>query len=200
MCKSQKCCLNCQRKHHTSLCSGKPSQKPITETTQDQPREPSSVHATITPITPASINSTNINMSGTTCLLITLIAMVGSEQFKAEANIQFDEGAQRSFIRQDLVRQLPIKPTRKENVCLSAFGATTPAVRQLDVVTLTLMTDTNEQLTLEALVVPEIATPFQNHLPSIVPNLQYLKGLKLAHPVTANEQFDISLLIRVDYY
>ena len=64
----------------------------------------------------------------------------------------------------------------------------------------TLMTDTNEQLTLEALVVPEIATPFQNHLPSIVPNLQYLKGLKLAHPVTANEQFDISLLIGVDYY
>ena len=31
-------------------------------------------------------------------------------------------------------------------------------------------------------------------------NLQYLKGLKLAHPVTANEQFDISLLIRIDYY
>ena len=62
------------------------------------------------------------------------------------------------------------------------------------------MTDTNEQLTLEALVVSEIATPFQNHLPSIVPNLQYLKGLKLAHPVTANEQFDISLLIGVDYY
>ena len=100
-------------------------------------------------------NSTNINMSGTTCLLKTAIAMVGSEQFKAEANILFDEGAQRSFIRQDLVRQLQIKPTQKENVCLSAFGATTPAVRQLDVVTLTLMTDTNEQLTLEALVVPE---------------------------------------------
>ena len=158
------------------------------------------VHATITPITPASINSTNINMSGTTCLLKTAIAMVGSEQFKAEANILFDEGAQRSFIRQNLVRQLQIKPTREENVCLSAFGATTPAVRQLDVVTLTLMTDTNERLTLEALVVPEIATPFQNHLPSIVPNLQYLKGLKLAHPVTANEQFDISLLIGVDYY
>ena len=33
-----------------------------------------------------------------------------------------------------------------------------------------------------------------------MPNLQYLKGLKLAHPVTANEQFDISLLIGVDYY
>ena len=124
--------------------------------------------------------------------------MVGSEQFKSEANILFDEGAQRSFIRQDLVRQLQIKPTRKENVCLSAFGATTLAVRQLNVVTLTLMTDTNEQLTLEALVVPEIATPFQNNLPSIVPNLHYLKGLKLAHPVTANEQFDISLLIGVE--
>ena len=64
MSKSQKRCLTCQRKHHTSLCSGKPSQKPITETTQDQSREPSSVHATVTPITPASINSTNINMSG----------------------------------------------------------------------------------------------------------------------------------------
>ena len=103
-------------------------------------------------------------MSGTTCLLKTAIAMVGSEQFKAEANILFDEGAQRSIIRQNLVRQLQIKPTREENVCLSAFGATTPAVRQLDVVTLTLMTDTNERLTLEALVVP-VEHPFKTIFP-----------------------------------
>ena len=90
MCKSQKRCLTCQKKHHTSLCSVKPSQKPISETTQDQSREPSSVHITVTPITPASIKSTHINTSGTTCLLKTAITTVGSEQFKVEANILFN--------------------------------------------------------------------------------------------------------------
>ena len=49
-------------------------------------------------------------------------------------------------------------------------------------------------------MVPDIATPIQNHLPSIVPDLKYLKGLKLAHPVSSDERFEISLLIGVDYY
>ena len=125
VCKSQERCLTCQRKHHTSLCSGKHNRRPITETNQDQSKGPSSVHATVTPITPVSINSTNINTPGTTCLLKTAIATVGSAKFKTEANILFDEGAQRSFVRQDLVKQLQIEPTRKENVCLSAFRSTT---------------------------------------------------------------------------
>jgi hypothetical protein len=99
-----------------------------------------------------------------------------------------------------LVKQLQLSPTRKDTIGLSAFGATTPAIRQLEVVTIELVTESNDTVSLDALVVPKIATPLQNHLPSIRPNLHYLNGLKLAHPVTSETRFEISLLIGADYY
>ena len=149
---------------------------------------------------PASSTSVDTNMVGITCLLKTAIAPVRSPQFTAEAHILFDEGAQRSFITQDLVNQLQLKPTRKDIIGLSTFGVTTPAIRQLDVVTVELVTESNQTVSLDALVVPKIATPLQNHLPSIVPNPPYLAGLKLAHQVTSESRFEISLLIGADYY
>ena len=149
---------------------------------------------------PASSTSVDTNMVGITCLLKTAIAPVRSPQFTAEAHILFDEGAQRSFITQDLVNQLQLKPTRKDIIGLSTFGVTTPAIRQLDVVTVELVTESNQTVSLDALVVPKIATPFQNHLLSIVPNCPYLAGLKLAHPVTSESGFEISHLIGADYY
>lgn len=139
-------------------------------------------------------------MVNTTCLLKTAIAPVRGQHFTIEANNLFDEGAQRSFITQDLVDQLQLNPTRKDTIGLSAFGATTPAIRQLDVVTVELVTETNETIALDVLVVPKIATPLQNHLPSVMPNLHYLAGLKLAHPLTSDTHFEISLLIGADYY
>ncbi len=99
-----------------------------------------------------------------------------------------------------MVKQLQLSPTRKDTIGLPAFGATTPAIRQLEVVTIELVTESNDTVSLDALVVPKIATPLQNHVPSIRPNLHYLNGLKLAHPVTSDTRFEISLLIRADYY
>ena len=37
-------------------------------------------------------------------------------------------------------------------------------------------------------------------MPPEVTKLKYLKGLKLAHPVTQDGEFDISLLIGADHY
>ena len=119
---------------------------------------------------------------------------VGSPLYTTEANVLFDEGAQRSFITQDLVNKLQFNTTRK------VFGTTAPAIRELEVVTIELVTKSNETVSLDALVVPQIATALQNHLPSIRPNLRYLDGLKVAHSVTSDTQFEISLLIGVDYY
>jgi hypothetical protein len=48
--------------------------------------------------------------------------------------------------------------------------------------------------------VPKIATPLQNHLRTNIRNIPYLKGIPLAHPVTTEENFEISLLLGADNY
>ena len=50
------------------------------------------------------------------------------------------------------------------------------------------------------LIVPDIAIPLRNTTNEQVRQLPYLKGLSLAHPVTTNENFRISLLIGTDHY
>ena len=47
---------------------------------------------------------------------------------------------------------------------------------------------------------PTIATPIQSIVESDVSQLSYLRGIPLAHPVTTEQQFQISLLIGAEYY
>ena len=54
---------------------------------------------------------------------------------------------------------------------------------------------------LSVLVVPKIAAPLQCITSSKLQELPYLRDLTLAHPIMKRDsQFDISLLIGVDYY
>ena len=50
------------------------------------------------------------------------------------------------------------------------------------------------------LVVPHIATPLQNAVTFDVADLPHLKKLPLAHPISTNKEFDISLLVGADHY
>ena len=57
-----------------------------------------------------------------------------------------------------------------------------------------------DQIPISALIVPRIAPPLQNSVHTSLKNIPHLKGLHLAHPVTENENFEISVLIGADYY
>ncbi|XP_052777853.1 uncharacterized protein LOC128215181 [Mya arenaria] len=65
--------------------------------------------------------------------------------------------------------------------------------------TVNLLTDRDEKIEIDVLIVPTIAVPLSN-IQKEVKSLSYLRGLKLAHPVTDAESFDISLLIGADSY
>ena len=54
--------------------------------------------------------------------------------------------------------------------------------------------------TISVLIVPTIATPLKGTAKSEITQLPYLRGLPLAHPVTTDNDFKISLLIGADYY
>jgi len=125
-------------------------------------------------------------------LLKTAIGQVSSGNFTTEANILFDEGAQRPFITEWLANELHLKETGVKTVHVAAFGDSSQRVRTMRTATVLIITDRKEQVPIEVLITPTIAAPLQN-LQRDASRLTYLRGLKLAHPITSDQMFNISL-------
>ena len=156
-------------------------------------------------ITPTSANfqsnTSNLGVSKTTtCLLKTAIATVSARGRHTKANILFDEGAQRSFVSQKLSALLKLQPRNTENICIAGFGAEYPSNQLLGTANVNVQSLTGEQIPLSALIVPHIATPLHNSFQACVKKIPHLQGLVLAHFVTREENFEISLLIGADHY
>jgi hypothetical protein len=132
--------------------------------------------------------------------LKTAIANVSTGQLHCDANILLDEGAQRSYITTDLANQLGVMSSQTEEIALSAFGAQISARRHLPLATVYIIIRTGEQIPLQVLVVEEIATPLQIPPRQHINDMSHLKNLTLAHPITAQEDFRISLHIGTDHY
>ena len=81
-----------------------------------------------------------------------------------------------------------------------SFGSTCPSSCTLNTVIVNLLTKSGESLQLSVLVVPSIATPLQNTCRVSVANFTYLHDLQLAHPITSEREFNISLLVGADNY
>ena len=125
----------------------------------------------------------------TTCLLKTAVAPIIAGNNKTKANILFDEGAQRSFISIDMVKELGISPTSTTDISLASFGSASRLHQKLGVTTVEIKTVTGELIPISTLIVPTIAAPIQNAVPVSVNTMPRLRGLKLAHPVTSNNTF-----------
>ena len=186
-------CHTCKGKHHTSLCTeglAKPEPKPDNTTGNKNPPG-TVVHTTMTPIAQLSVPSNTVT------LLKTAVATIRNQTTCCEANILFNEGAQRSFITQDLANQL--QPTNREFISVSGFGAQTSPTRSLESTVTNLKTSNNVEIPLQVLSVERIATPLHLHSCHNI-KIPYLKGIQLARPVTSDEDFEISLLVGADQY
>ena len=104
------------------------------------------------------------------------------------------------MITQTLANQLGIPLTETESISLSAFGAQPSSSRYLPVATINVVTTHGEKIPLRVLVVEKIATPLQNNLCRQIQDMPHLWGLRLAHPITSDEHFAISLLIGAEHY
>ena len=201
-CNSKNRCRKCGSKHHTSICSDKPSNSAsnTVSTTENTALQPESLAQPPANTTSNASLTTLAPARNSTCKLKTVIATVVGAGSQSEANVLFDEGSQRSFLTEKLVSELALTPHKSEHISLSSFGADRPLYKQMDAVLFQIRTTTGELVQLSALVVPKIATPISNPLDTNVLQLPHLQGLPLAHPVTAAENFEISLLIGADYY
>ena len=196
-CISRYRCKRCKKKHHTSLCNGEPN-KPSDREGNDQKgqvRPTSVVHTTLTPA-----SCCNPPYDNTVCLLKTAVAPIYAGDTKKQANILFDEGAQRSFISAEMATELNIIPATTEGLALASFGTDSATYQQLGVATVKVETNSGELIPVSVLIVPFIAAPIQNSVCASVNSMPHLRGLKLAHPVPADKDFTISLLIGTDHY
>ena len=222
-CNSKNRCRKCHKKHHTSLCNEKdneqtkrPEQKGNSEKTpeekhaqfniskQSQPEGQSSTKVDPSSQTkPANTLCTTLSdhyYPGKQTILKTAITSLESRSASATAHILFDEGAQRSFITRELANKLDLSPERSETLNLSVFGGSTTTVKQVDIATVYIRSDSNERIPIQVVIIPTIAAPQNNFLTADIRSLPHLRDLKLAHPVTSDDQFQISPLIGADHY
>ena len=86
--------------------------------------------------------------------------MVGSSaRISLEGNILFDEGAQRSFISQDMVAKLNLQPTNMESISLASFGSTAAIHTNLSTGVIQTQTVTGDKIPISGLITPKIAPP-----------------------------------------
>ena len=57
-----------------------------------------------------------------------------------------------------------------------------------------------DKIPISVLVVPRIAPPIQKSMHASLMHLPHIMGIKLAHPFTDDENFELSILIGADYY
>ncbi|XP_048577424.1 uncharacterized protein LOC116610191 [Nematostella vectensis] len=194
-CTSKFRCRQCGGKRHTTICERDKGQGPPPGNKEPPPQaDPSqSVHTTLAPAHPYGIPHEY------PILLKTAVSHVRVGNTSREVNILLDEGAQRSFITKKLADELGAKPISRENISMSAFGATENSLRKLEVTNVEVISEQGDRIPLRVLVVPHIATPLQCKHHTDVSNIPDLKGFKLAHPVSSGN-FEINLLIGADHY
>ena len=187
-------CRKCNGKHRTNICTDANKVSDSSNHTANSAQPPTNNTTTLTTLIPSQLTR------NATCLLKTAIATIVGTDIQTEANVLFDEGSQRSFITVNLAKELAVEPYKSEHISLSSFGAARPLYKMMDTVLIHVKTLTGELVPLSALVVPTIATPINTPLEVNALQLPYLRGLTLAHPITAAENFEILLLVGADFY
>ncbi|CAC5425528.1 unnamed protein product [Mytilus coruscus] len=85
-------------------------------------------------------------------LLKTAIAPITYDKTQfTSANILFDEGAQRSFITQEMADLLNLRPHKKEAITISGFGESNKKVRNLQIATIYLKVTVRAKLLIQTL-------------------------------------------------
>ena len=208
-CNSKFRCKICKHKHHTSLCepitdASKPNDKSNTEAKTTNPstqtNQPPQTSMTMAPVSYDSQSNKCPPTTHTISLLKTAIAPISANGSRIQGNILFDDGSQRSFITEEVATKLNLKPFSTELIAVAPFGAEYTSSQRLSVACVCVETESGERIPITVLIVPFIAAPLQNSVRASINSFQYLKGLKLAHPVTNDNNFQISVLIGADFY
>ena len=174
-CNSRFTCRECKKRHHSSLFRCFPADsRPPQATPQPPPvNQPATTEQTSGLTTLASTPPTALYTS--VCLLKTAIAEVSSYTTTTEGHILFDEGAQRSFITQQLADELHLQPTSHETISVSSFGAQVSPSRTLAVASMFVHALNGTCIQISVLIVPKLAAPIRNSVHAHLHAIPYLQ-------------------------
>ncbi|XP_064638310.1 uncharacterized protein LOC135494325 [Lineus longissimus] len=214
-CKSTSTCRVCRRRHHTSLCKSNVNGNSNDRRSRDTPvnKGSSPTHSKDTPTHEGTsqnakahvktVSTENIlSADSGSVLLMTAVADISATGDDAEScTFLFDGGATRTFVTQETVAKLNLPIVGQESVNLEVFGRNSSEAKICDKVNFQVHTSNNGTVVIRvALVVPVITAPVKNRINPSLLRLTHLHGLRLAHPLSNENPFDISILIGSDFY
>ena len=130
------------------------------------------------------------------CLLETAITPVISDGIRINANILFDERAQRSFICSELIRKFQLISDTNIQIAFSSFVANSPLLDIRDQI----QTFNSDCISVSILIVPHISMPLQNSCTVKLDKLPHLGRLKIENPISHEPEFSVLILIGADHY
>ena len=177
-------CRNChQGRHHALFCPGR---------NQDSTKSSNTKAAPV--ISTVESGGGELNNGA----IPTAKAVVGGASNKVDSRVFFDLGAQRTFIRSDLVRQLNLKPTGTAELTIDGFTGPWPK-RRYDVVSVVVSIG-DKSRTVNAVVIDRL--PDGIYTEGLGNTIKYLrnKGLKMADTtLTEDSVLRIGILMGTDY-
>ena len=166
-CRSRFTCRKCNKKHHSSLCDDNKKREWGNATTSTSKTQEATTAISTVDIednntsTEVLYTSSSEIQQRTDVLLKTAIAPIWNCQRTASANILLDEGSHKSFISEELAKELNSKPRGTSTISLATFGDMSRNIRNLHTAVVELETQNGDKIQIEVLIVPNIAAPLQ---------------------------------------
>ncbi|XP_064475231.1 uncharacterized protein LOC135389144 [Ornithodoros turicata] len=191
-CQSYIRCRKCSRRHATSLC----------DPDYIRNRSTQQVQVNTVPVDPPGevvlAASAVPSKQSSTIILGTTMACAKGPENTCWVRVLFDSGSQRSFITEELAKQLGCHSHGVEKISIGSFGGAT-VTKALSKTSVKLQTTQGTAVEIDVLQTQQICA---NVLPAI--GQEHLKGTFLlegtSNVTTADQELPISILIGTDWY
>ena len=185
-CRSKLQCLQCKAKHHVSICSS----MPFKPENKDVPANK------LSPNAPALVGSM---CSGDSVALQTALAKVNDYKV-CNVRVLFDYGSHRSFISAKAVENLGLRPVRRENLSIKAFGCRETDDSMKDVVEFYLLPLMGEKrVKVSCYVVDNITSIANIHVEKVKKLYPHLHMIYFSDVSRFEDKLNIQILIGSDF-
>ena len=185
-CRSKLRCPQCKAKHHVSICSS----MPFKQENKDAPANK------LSPNAPAWVGSM---CSGDSVALQTALAKVNDKK-GCNVRVLFDSGSHRSFISAKAVENLGLRPVRRENLSIKAFGCRETDDSMRDVVEFYLLPLMGEKrVKVSCYVVDNITSIANIHVEKVKKLYPHLHMIYFSDVSRFEDKLNIQILIGSDF-
>jgi len=199
-----KLCVHCgeRDKHHRSLCPKKFS--------REATRKPSNSTLMSNDVLPENPSHDEVSSNETAMLSVgehvvmqtAMVEVMPPDESASEVTrVLMDTGSSRTYVTEDIVTRLKLKPTEPDRLTIHTFGISKPKEIRSPLVPLTLKSKYGNTFNIIANVVPKISVKMQRMPIPLKNRFSIQKKFKLADTLPQQVELStIGILIGSDYY